>query len=88
MAQENSFQALAEEWLSRQTDRAEATRKKNQWLLDFAIEDFGRRPITGITPPMVLAPCRKLESQGKLETAKRIQVKCSQVFRYAVATGS
>lgn len=87
MAQENSFQAIAEEWLSRQTDKAESTRKKSQWLLDFAIAEFGRRPIKEVTPPMVLATCRKLEHQGKLETAKRIQVKCSQVFRYAVATG-
>ncbi|MFT4519828.1 MAG: integrase [Halioglobus sp.] len=87
MAQENSFQVIAEEWLSRQTDKAESTRKKSQWLLSFAIADFGSRPVNEVTPPMVLATCRKLEHQGKLETAKRIQVKCRQVFRYAVATG-
>jgi len=87
MAQENSFQAIAEEWLGRQTDKAEATRTKSKWLLSFAIDDFGSRPIKDITPKMVLDTCRKFEKQAKLETAKRIKVKCSQVFRYAVALG-
>lgn len=87
LAQENSFEAIAKEWLARQTDKAEATRTKSDWLLSFAIADFGRRPIKDITPKMVLDTCRRFESQDKLETAKRIKVKCSQVFRYAVATG-
>lgn len=87
LAQENSFQAIAVEWLERQTDKAEATRTKSTWLLSFAIADFGRRPINEITPKLVLDTCRRFEKQGKLETAKRIKVKCSQVFRYAVATG-
>jgi integrase len=85
-AQENSFQSIAEEWLSRQTDKAEATRSKSTWLLSFAISDFGRSPIDHVTPQMVLDTCRKFENQDKLETANRIKSKCSQVFRYAVAT--
>ena len=87
LAHENSFKAIADEWLARQADKAEATRTKSEWLLSFPIADFGDRPINSVTPVMVLATCRKFEDQGKLETAKRIKVKCSQVFRYAVATG-
>jgi integrase len=87
MAYENTFKLIAEEWLARQTDKAESTRNKSAWLLGFAIADFGDRPITAITPVMVLDTCRKFERQDKLETAKRIKVKCSQVFRYAVSTG-
>ncbi|GAB3285857.1 tyrosine-type recombinase/integrase [Parahaliea aestuarii] len=86
-AHENNFKAVAEMWLSRQTDKAESTRKKSAWLLSFPIADFGDRPITAVTPKMVLDTCRKYESQDKLETAKRIRVKCSQVFRFAVASG-
>ena len=86
IAQENSFQAIAEEWLARQTDKADSTRTKSKWLLSFAIADFGSCPINEIKPKMVLDTCRHFEKQGKLETAKRIKVKCSQVFRYAVAT--
>ncbi len=87
MAQENSFKAVAEEWSSRQTDKAESTRTKSNWLLSFAIEDFGSFPIGEVTPRMVLESCRKAENRGKLETAQRIKVQCGQVFRYAVATG-
>ncbi len=83
----NSFEAIAKEWLNRQTDKAAVTRAKGAWLLQFAIAEFGQRPITEITPPMVLAACRKEEDAGKLETARRIRSKCSQVFRYAVSTG-
>lgn len=82
-----SFEAIAHEWMARQTDKTESTRNKNQWLLQFANDAFGRRPIAEISPPMVLAACRTMEKAGKLETANRIKSKCSQVFRYAVATG-
>ena len=88
LAQANSFQAVAEEWLARQTDKSPATRKKSKWLLGFAINDFGQYPIKDITPKMVLDTCRKAEKRGKLETAGRIKVQCSQVFRYAVAIGA
>ncbi len=87
LAISNSFEAIAKEWLERQTDKAEVTRSKATWLLQFAIDEFGHRPIKEVTPPMVLAACRKQENEGKLETARRIRSKCSQVFRYAVATG-
>lgn len=87
LAAENSFEAIANEWLGRQTDKAETTQEKSRWLLQFAIKEFGRRPITEVTPPMILKACRKLESEGKRETARRIKTKCGQVFRYAVATG-
>jgi integrase len=83
----NSFEAIANEWLGRQTDKADTTQSKGRWLLQFAIDEFGHRPISEVTAPMVLTACRKLENEGKLETARRIKTKCGQVFRYAVATG-
>lgn len=83
----NSFRAVAHEWLDRQTDKAETTNTKSRWLLQLAIAEFGHCPINEVTPPMVLAACRNLEREGKLETARRIKIKCGQVFRYAVATG-
>lgn len=83
----NTFEAIAHEWLDRQTHLEESTRSKAKWLLSFAIDSFGNRPIDSITPPMILMACRKEESKGHIETAHRIKSKCSQVFRYAVATG-
>lgn len=83
----NSFEAVAKEWLERQTDKSESTRTKSEWLLNFAIAEFGKAPVNEVTPPMILAACRKQEADGKHETAQRIKTKCGQVFRYAVATG-
>ena len=86
-AHANTFEAVALEWLARQTDKADVTRAKSRWLLQFAIDAFGHRPIAEIKPPMVLAVCREREDAGKHETAQRIKVKCGQVFRYAIGKG-
>jgi integrase len=48
---------------------------------------LGRRPIADITPPELLATIRRIESRGAIETAHRATQNCSQVFRFAVATG-
>lgn len=68
--------------------RAASTLDKTQWLLDMAVADFGRKPMSEITSPMVLRCLRKVEAKGNYETAKRLRAKISAVFRYAVATGS
>ncbi len=83
----NSFAVVANEWMERRSDKAESTRRQDRRLLGFAIAELGSRPLNEITPPMVLAVCRKAESQNALETAARIKERCSLVFRYAVATG-
>lgn len=83
----DTFESIANEWLSRQTDLAESTLNKAKWLLDFAFAAFGQKPIDQITPVMILQACRKEEEKGHHETAQRIKTKCSQVFRYAVAIG-
>jgi integrase len=48
---------------------------------------IGKRPISEIDPPEVLAVLRRIESRGAGETARRMRIVCGQVFRYAVATG-
>lgn len=83
----NTFEALALEWMEKQPPNSEVTANKSKWLLGFAFTGFGQKPITDITAPDVLLVCRELEDAGKLETAHRIKIKCSQVFRYAIATG-
>ena len=82
-----TFEAIAREWLDKQTHLAEVTQNKSKWLLDFAITGFGKKAITDITAPDVLAVCQLLEKQEKRETARRIKVKCGQVFRYAIQNG-
>lgn len=82
-----TFKALAEEWLEHEDHRAPATQTKNRWLLQFAIDAFGNRPIKDVSGPMILELCRGIEKEGKLETAQRVKAKCGQVFNFAYGKG-
>lgn len=48
---------------------------------------LGKLPIKLITPVILLNALKKIESRGVFETTKRARQYCSQIFRYAVATG-
>ena len=48
---------------------------------------IGSKPIADITAPQLLETVRRIEARGALETAHRVLNICSQVFRYAIATG-
>jgi integrase len=88
-AAENSFEAIAREWLLRYSPTwAEANAKRIARLFERDIfPRIGRQAITTLTPPMVLMMARRIESRGALETAHRAIGAVSQVCRYAVATG-
>ncbi len=85
----NSFEVVAREWFAKQ---------KGGWAPSHAdkiiarlerdiFPGIGNMPISEITPPLILAAVRRIESRGVLETAHRALANCGQVFRYAVATG-
>ena len=48
---------------------------------------IGGKLVGSITVPELLSVIRRIENRGALETAHRALGNCSQVFRYAVATG-
>jgi len=48
---------------------------------------LGDRPVTEITPPELLAVLRHIEARGAVEQAHRVRAICSQIFRFAIATG-
>ena len=48
---------------------------------------IGKRPISDITPPELLAVLRRIESRGALDTAHRARGLLGRIFRYAVSTG-
>ena len=85
----NTFEVMAHEFSAKAIaeGRAAATQVKTEWLLNMAIASFGRRPITDVTAPMILACLRKVEAKGNHETAKRLRAKIGAVFKYAVAVG-
>lgn len=88
VAASNSFQAVADEWLSKveKEGRSPVTMKKLRWLLGFINAAVGKRPIASISAQELLLMLRKMEGKGRYETAKRLRSTCSQVFRYAIAT--
>lgn len=84
----NTFSLIADELLEklRRENRSEATVGKVAWLLDFAREDLGARPISEVTAPEVLSVLKKMEARGRHESAGRLRSTIGRVFRYAAAT--
>ncbi|MEA3539711.1 MAG: tyrosine-type recombinase/integrase [Pseudomonadota bacterium] len=86
----SSFAAVAREYIDFKMTgegRAEATLFKAGWFLEQLEPAIGSMPVSEVDPQLLLASLKKLESKGRLETAKKCRSFASRVFRYAVATG-
>jgi len=85
----DSFEYVARDWHERY--KANWTEDHGNRILTRLEKDvfpcLGNRQIGTITAPEVLTVLRRIESRGALDTAHRAMQNCSQVFRYAVATG-
>lgn len=86
---ENSFEVVAREWFGKYSPKwAPGHSDKIIRRLERDIFPWlGGRPIADIKAAELLATLRRIEGRGAIETAHRAQQNCSQVFRYAVATG-
>jgi len=85
----NNFEAIAREFCNKPSPSKQDNHGQ-RLLRRFEIHSFpaiGSYPIDEIKAPQLLAMVSPLEKQGKLETAHRLLQTCSQVFRYAIATG-
>lgn len=85
----NTFKAIALEWLQRFGPTWTAkTRDQNQRRIEMNVFPWlGHRPVDEITAPELLRVLRRVEDRGAQELAHRIKQLCSQVFRFAIATG-
>ena len=85
----NSFEAIAREWISKQA--GSWTESHTEKVLSRLEKDLfpviGGKAITEVTAPEILALLRKIENRGAIDTAHRAKQNCSQIFRYAIATG-
>jgi integrase len=84
-----SFEAVAREWHEARREEWSASYGE-KIIARLEVDVFphiGRRPIGAVTPPELLAVLRKIEARGVIETAHRARENCSQIFRFAVATG-
>lgn len=85
----NTFEATAREWYAaRSPNWAPSHASKTIRRLERDVfPAIGRRPITEITGPELLAVMRRIAERGAVETARRALSNCGQVYRYAIATG-
>ncbi|CAI1005889.1 Putative prophage CPS-53 integrase [Serratia marcescens] len=86
---ENAFEKIAREWHQL---------KSAKWSAGYAsdiMEAFkndifpyvGARSVGEIKPLELLNVLRKIEKRGALEKMRKVRQRCSEVFRYAIATG-
>lgn len=85
----NSFEVIGREWFEKHKDGwADSHSDKIIRRLEKDVFPWlGGKPIAEITAPEVLAVLRRIEGRGTLDTAHRAGGNCSQIFRYAIATG-
>lgn len=85
----HAFEGVAREWLSKQSKvwTSSHTEKTLRRLEQDIFPWLGSRLTSEITAPELLVQLRRIENRGAIETAHRIKQNCSQVFRYAIATG-
>ena len=84
-----TFEKIGAAFLEKQRKegKSKATLDKTEYHLKLANRDFGRRPITDISAPLILKTLKKVEAKGNYETAHRLRARIGSVFRYAVASG-
>lgn len=85
----NSFEVVAREWFAIKTaEMNEQHRSKVIASLEKDIFPFvGKKAVTDINAPELLALFRRVEDRGATETAHRILSRCSMIFRYGIQTG-
>lgn len=85
----NTFEAVGrawyEHWKGPRTER-HATYVLRRLEAD-VFPVLGRKPVSEITAPQLLAMAKRIESRGALDIAKRALETCGQILRYAVAHG-
>jgi integrase len=85
----NSFEAIAREWFSKFSSQW-VEHHRQRVIRRFERDIFpwiGGKPVAEVSAPELLAVVRRIEDRGALDTAHRALGYCSQVFRYAIATG-
>ncbi|MFV1874088.1 MAG: tyrosine-type recombinase/integrase [Oleiphilus sp.] len=84
-----TFEAVARDWYKIKTAQyTEGHRKRCLRMLEIHLfPEFGDIPLDQLTTPMILAALRKIEEQGKFETAHRAKQVADQTLRYANQIG-
>ncbi|HEY1009974.1 MAG TPA: tyrosine-type recombinase/integrase [Daejeonella sp.] len=81
---ENSFEAIAREWHSKQVWDAKHTKVVLRSLENNAFPYIGALPIHKVTAHDILYMLRKMEERNALDIARRVNQRCADVFEYAI----
>lgn len=86
----NTFEAVARDWLAKTASKRGASThgKIETWLTKDVFPFIGCDPVADLKAKDVLDKvARRIEARGAHESAHRVVQVCSQVLRFAVATG-
>lgn len=85
----DTFEVMAREWFETNKEKwaPSYSRVIPRRLEQNVYPWLGKKAIREITAPEILAVLRRIEKRGANETAHRVRELCSQVFRYAIASG-
>ena len=85
----DTFEAVARDWFVRHlSQKAESTRDKVISRMErFVLPYIGSRPVAELTAPDILMVSRRVEKNGSLDVAHRVQQEIGQIIRYAIQTG-
>jgi len=89
IATQNTFETVALDWFATRSgiwSESHANRVIDRLRKD-VFSHIGRRPISEITAPELLAVIRRIEARDALETSRKTLQSCGQIFRFAIATG-
>jgi integrase len=90
VARAQTFKAVATEWLE-QTQEAKLAKvtyaKKKGWLDELVYPHIGEERVDRVTPDALLQVLKRIEAKGLNETTHRVRSLCSNVFRFAMASG-
>ena len=86
---ENNFENVAREWHEQKyhTWKPIHAQRIIRRLENDIFPTVGSRPIKDIKPAEILSAIKNVEARGVHDLAHRIMQTCSQIFKYAVATG-
>lgn len=85
----NTFEAVARQWHEhkRETWKENTAKDALNRLEKDVFPLIGKTPIAKIDAPTMLDVLRQVEKRGASEIASRLGQLCSQIFRYAIASG-
>ncbi|QQX83735.1 integrase arm-type DNA-binding domain-containing protein [Cupriavidus necator] len=89
LAADNSFEAVARDWLAERKSTVEEAQhiKTLARLVNDVFPWIGKRPITQIDAPEILTVLKRIDGRGARFSAHRVRSEISRVFRYAIKEG-